>query len=82
MVIGQRRGQRRVHLARAARERLATYTLDDIDGRQDDTLLPQQLDQRFGQHDTPVGLLGQLGELVDEAPVVGGRERRQLQPRL
>lgn len=32
MVIGQRRGQRLVHLARAARERLAAHALDDIDG--------------------------------------------------
>jgi hypothetical protein len=60
--------------------RLATYTLDDIDGRQDDVLLPQQLDQRLGQHEAPVGLLGQFGELVNEAVVVGGSERRQVQP--
>ena len=45
-------------------------------------MLPQQFDQRFGQHDTPVGLLSQLGELVDEVPVVGDSERRQFQPRL
>lgn len=45
-------------------------------------VLPQQFDQRFGQHDPTVCLLGQLGEPVNEMPMVGGSERHQFQPRL
>lgn len=80
VMIGQRRGQRLVHPARAARERFAAYTLDDIERRHDDALLSQHFDQRLGQHDPTVGLLSQLAELVDEAPAIGNGERRQPQP--
>ena len=81
-MIGQRLGQRLIHLARAAREGFATQAFDDIDRRQDDVLLSQHLNQRFGEHDTTVSLLGQLSERVDEAPEIGDGERRQVQPRL
>lgn len=37
---------------------IAAYALNDIDGWHDDTLLSQQLNQCFGQHNTTVGLLG------------------------
>lgn len=82
VVVGQWRGQRLVHLARAARQCFAAHPLDDLECRQDDALLSQPLDQRFGQHDAPVGLLGQFGERAGEAAVVRNRKGRQVQPRL
>ena len=80
--VAERCAERFIDLACATCQRLAAHALDDIEGRKDDALLPQQLDQCLGQHDTPVGLLGQIGELVDEVPIVRDSERRQLQPRL
>lgn len=82
VVSDQRRGERLVDLARTARKRLATHALDDIDGRKNDPLLPEHFDQRFGQHDTPVCLLSQFGELMTEVFIVGKSERCHFQPRL
>lgn len=62
------------------REGLTAYALDHLDRRQDDPLLPQQHDQCFGQYDAAVGLLGQVGELMGQASVVGNGKRCQPHP--
>ena len=80
VTVGQRRSQRLIHLAGAARERFAAHAFDDVDRRHEDALLAQQTDQGFGQDDATVGLPGQLGKVVDEAPVVADGKRRQAQP--
>jgi len=80
VVIGQGCCQRLIDLSRATRQRFAAYPVDHVERRQDDALLPQQIDQRFGEHDAPVGLLGQFGELLHEVPVISGREWCKVQP--
>ena len=56
--------------------------LDDLERWQDAALRSPHFDQCFRKHDASVGLLSQLGELVNKAPVVGKGEWRQVQPRL
>ena len=73
MEIGQGRCQRLIDLSRATRQRFAAYPVDHVERRQNDALLPQQFDKRFGEHDTPVGLLGQFGKLL-----YGNRSQGQL----
>ena len=82
MMIGQRSSQRFVHLARAARQRFAAHAFDNIERGQDDVLLPQHFNQCFSKYDAPVGLLGQIGEVVNKAAIVRNRESRQAQPGL
>ena len=65
---------------KSRRERFAAYPVDHVERRQNDALLPQQVDKRFGEHDTPVGLLGQFSELLYEVPVISGSEWCQVQP--
>ena len=81
VMFGQRCGQCLIHMACAACECLAAYAINDINRRYDDAL-SQQFDQCLGQHDTSVGLLGQLGKMVDKAPIIGNGERGHVQPRL
>ena len=75
MVIIKLHCQVFIHLASAARERFTTYALNDINRRDDNSLLSQHLDQVLGQDDASVSLLGQIGKSMNKTSVVGNGER-------
>jgi len=62
-------------LACAARQRFAAHTFDNIECWQHDALLPQYFNLRFSKDDASVGLLGQIGEMVNGAAIVRNRDR-------
>ncbi len=82
MRIRQRFGQGIVDAPVGASDRLGARPLDGVEGRQNDRLPPQMLDQGAGQHDALVGLHGQLGQQLDGLPVVAHGEGLEAEHRL
>ncbi len=70
MRVRQRFGQGIVDAPVGAGDCFGARPLDGVEGRQNDRLLPQVLDQGAGQHDALVGLQGHLGQQLDGLPVV------------
>ena len=82
MRVRQRFGQGIVDAPVGASDRLGARPLDGVEGRQNDRLPPQMIDQGAGQHDALVGLHGQLGQPLDGLPVVAHREGLEAEHRL
>ena len=82
MRVRQRFGQGIVDAPVGAGNRFGGRSFDGVDGRQNDRLPPQMIDQGAGQHDALVGLHGQLGQPLDGLPVVAHREGLEAEHRL
>jgi len=82
MRVRQWFGQGVVDAPVGAGDRFGARPLDGVEGRQNDRLPPQMLDQGAGQHNALVGLHGQLGQRVDGLPVVAHGEGLEAEHRL
>ncbi len=82
MRVRQRFGQGIVDAPVGAGDCFGARPLDGVEGRQNDRLLPQVLDQGAGQHDALVGLQGHLGQQLDGLPVVAHGKGLEAEHRL
>ena len=82
MCVRERFGQGVVDAPVGPGDRFGARPLDGVEGRQDDRLPPQVLDQGACQHNALVGLHGQLGQRVDGLPVVAHGEWLEAEHRL